>query len=484
MGSTIPFRCRKHEPTASSIVLARRDKETLAHEFFHVLQFAYGFEAGCTLPGWIAEGTAEWAVEHVYPHTLGDQSSSGWLEAYKPALTERDYSAWPFWYDVVKRDADHEQVIPKLFIALGSQQPLAAADTALGRFATAWPRFARDAYNITPVDTFATGDWTLTTKHPTTIDWLPVGDHPIAGSRAIAPLARGYDRWLIDSDVRRITISKLPAPSPDYRLRALVLLANGQWQEHDVENKRTWCRDNPAEDVTELVLISSNASVSQPIASEATVTGEAQCTPSTHYKVLSASFENHTTGSMYGQYCPVVGGAEDYGGQLAAPVSDPDFTLTRESNGDLDAGLFFDVSLSGTKDYTGCKTSNKEPCSMLGLPFNPYSTTTQMGVRLGVDHVLPAKAQLEWYVHEASIGVIDSGDDNCNVFEFRNQVPLEQRRVDIPRDDLMKGTHTYTVSHNTAWDTDAHTGHPATLKMSWTYTITIQVVDADGNPIV
>jgi hypothetical protein len=489
-GTTQPFTCQKGAGNSSYIFLARRDKETLAHEFFHVLQNTFGFKADCKLDGWLSEGTAEWAVEYVYPHSLLDETASAWLKNFQPSLIDgdTDYKAWTFWYSVSQHAG--AAAIADVFPLLANRTQIDAADNAIGTFRTRWRQFARDAYNRDVVnDTFKTPAWTLTSYRPmdTPLQQILLSsettrDVPVPGSQSLPALTRRYDIDTFNDRVRKITVQGLPS-DPDYHLRALLTMAGGATKEVDVKNGDSWCRDKPEENVAEIVLVSSNASPAHPVGGPVHLTLDSEC-DLPHYKVLAASFENHTSGTITNQYCPVVGGTEDYGGSLGAPVSDPDFKLARQYDGDLDAGLFFDVSLSGTKSYDGCKNSKNEECHLSGLPINPYSNKIQMGVRLGVDHVLPAKGRLEWFVHTANIGVVDSGDDNCNVFEFYNYVPLEQRLVDIPRDDLMKGTHTYTQSHNTTWTTDAHTGDPATLKMNWSYSITIQVVDAAGNPIV
>jgi hypothetical protein len=483
MGTTVPYQCRKKRPTPTFMYLARQDKETLAHEFFHVLQFAYGFQGGCLLPPWIAEGTAEWAVEYVYKHSLTDESSSSWMQTVTPALTTLSYQAWPYWYEVAKRADQGEHAIQQLFTLLGTQTPEAAADTASGTFATRWHEFARDAVNQDPVKTFATPEWTKTTLHPDTRKTLPLGAQPLVGGVSLDPLARYYDMWTINPAVRRVTISGLPT-SPDYQLHAYVRMAGGGWEDYPVASGKTWCRDTPGEDVQELILVSSNASVSAKTTGAAKITGEDQCALP-HYKVLSASFDNHVDGSMSGDvYCGSVHGTEDYGGTLAAPKTDPAFKLAPSYGNFLDAYINFDIETSGVKANDGCKDEggHRVECHLSG-PWNPFWDKSRMGVHLRVDRTNPTLAKLEWMTHEASIGAIDYGDDNCNIFEFRNDVPEDQRTVDIALDDVKRGKHTYTISKSTKWDIDLQTGKPAAIKMGWSYTITLQVVDAAGNPI-
>ncbi|HWH92488.1 MAG TPA: CARDB domain-containing protein, partial [Baekduia sp.] len=467
MGTTAPYSCRKGFGNPSYVYLARRDKETLAHEFFHVLQNTYGFRDDCKLPPWLDEGTAEWAVEYVYPHSLMDETASAWLQSFQPSLLTRDYDAWTFWYAVQKHAG--AAAIAGVFPLLADRAPVDAADAAIAGgdqtgngFRARWAEFARDAYNRDIVDdTFKTPGWTLTSYHvtdPSTMQILLSSEAtrtvPIAGSQSLDTLARKYDIHTFNDRVRMITVEGLPT-SADYKLHALLTLANGTKKEVDVSDGASWCRDKPEQDIAEIVLISSNASPTTPVTSWAKLRLDATCTLP-HYKVLSASFDNHVEGTMSGSsvYCGTVHGTEDYGGSLAAPKADPDFKLTRSSGGDLDAYIYFDVTTSGVKTNDGCtdEGGKQVECHMT-MPWNIYSDQSRMGVHLGVDAANPSHARLEWMVHEASIGVIDYGDDNCNIFEFRNQVPLEQRSVDIALDDIKRGKHTYTISKSTTWNT-------------------------------
>ncbi|MCW2985964.1 MAG: hypothetical protein JWR63_3534, partial [Conexibacter sp.] len=491
-GWTSVYTCNKNAPNPSAIHLADWSKETLAHEYFHVLQNAFADKAGCDRPNWLEEGTAEWAVEYTYKHSLTDDQSAQWLQAYEPPLNDikKTYDAWPFWYDVQKHVG--AEAIPAVFAALEYTDPLAATDQAIGGFRARWPDFARDAYNRDPVKTFQTDAWTKTTwKVEKTASLLSLSsgqdtkDVPYPGSQAIQPLARTYDDYAFADGIRKITISGLPA-SADYHLHGLLHMADGSWQERDLTGGATFCRDKPEEDVQEVVLIASNASVTTPVASSAKLTVAGTC-GLPHFKVIAASFSNTTTGGMSGGNQPCgagVGGTEDYGGHLGAPLSDPDLKLSRRPNGDLEANLFFDVTSDGTMQLAGCTDPYGAELPCLKTRSNgTVDHRESMGFRVDVDHAKPTVAQLHWLIEEASIGFFDADDSVCNVDEFYQHVTAAEQDMQIPYEQLQHGTHTFENAGTKTWKVDQKTGYPADLTLSWSYTVTLQVVDADGNPI-
>ncbi len=493
LGSTQPYGCWKGHGNPSYMYLARRDKLTLAHELFHVLQNLFPDKVDCARPGWLDEGTAEWAVEFVYPHSILDNNSANWLKDFKPSLFEKDYDAWPFWYDVAQQLGT--DAIPQVYRLMADNKPIPATDAALtragetdqGGFRARWPEFARDAYNRDVVDnTFKTAAWTKTTTHVTDAPtqqalgtFETTKTVPLPGARALPALSRRYDIWTFDFPVRGITVQGLPT-NPDFRLHALITYTNGGTDEVDVADGQTWCRDKPGQDVAEVVFVSSNASPTAPIASTAAVRLADSCGPP-HYKILSASFDIKTKGHMDQDYCGTVKGTSDFGGSLAAPVTDPDFVLDHRY-GEFSADLDFEVRADGLRTYEGCKTYKKLPCTWQG-PWNPWYDKSRMGVLLRQGDGASQTATLRWLTHFAALGVIDYGDDNCNVFYFYNQVPQDEVTITIPADHLRRGTHTYSISKSRHWDVDMQTRKPASLDMDYTYHLTYQVVDDAGNPI-
>jgi hypothetical protein len=490
-GTTTPYTCNAKAPNPSYIYLARRTKETLAHEYFHVLQNTFAQRNGCEQPPWLQEGTAEWAVEFVYPHSLKDEPASAWLQAYEPPLNDagKSYDSWPFWYDIQKRV--NAKAVAGIFPLLKDKDALEAVDTAIDGFAKRWHQFARDAYNHSIVETYQTAAWTQTTWKVEKTEQLLIlfsneqtRDVAYPGSRSIKPLARTYDDYTFTSNVRKITIADLPT-SADYKLHALLKMADGSWKERDLTGGATFCRDKPEENIQEMVLIASNASMTTAVTSGSKVTLDATC-DMPHYRVVSASFNNHTSGGMggTGQPCGSVSGTEDLGGSLAGSLTDPDFKLTREHDGDLDAGIFFDVDTSGTRELIGCTDpwDRRDPC-IQQRPNGKFNNKEMIGFRIEVDHLNPSVARLHWVIEEASIGYFDADDTVCNVYEFYNHVDLADQYTEIPVEQIKRGTHTFTNAGTKTWQVDQKTGKPAELLLDWSYTITLQVLDKDGNPI-
>jgi CARDB len=493
LGSTQPYTCAKNAPNSSYVFLARRDKETLAHEFFHVLQNLFPYK-DCTRQPWLDEGTAEWAVEHTYPHSIKNSTSTQWLNVYQPSLLSRSYDAWPFWYDVTKKVGT--AAIPQAYKNLATMEQVPAVDAAISQgddpegkgngFRARWPQFARDAYNHDMVDdAFKTAGWTLTDTHVTDQLWEQnLGTFettrkvPIPGSRELAPLVRHYDRHFYESAVRSITVQDLPN-DPDYRLHALIYFNNGGTQEVDLHNGDTWCRDKPGQNVAEIDFISSNASPTRTLSTNASLRLADNC-GLPHYRVLASSFSVSTEGTMSGQYCGTVHGTEDYGGQLSGPLAD-DFTLARDSAGTLTSSVVFPVRVVGSQTFDGCKDDKKECHESPPYSMNHYSQ--QVGVDFTVATAQPTVARVRFNVAQASIGTIDTGDEVCNVFNFYNIVSDADRTIDVPVDQVMRGTHTFHHSGTSSWTVDEQTGKPAALSMGWDYSVTIQVVDDAGNPI-
>jgi hypothetical protein len=485
-GVTTPYTCLTG-PNSAFMTLADGSKETLAHEFFHVLQLAYGDKHDCDRPGWLDEGSAEWAVEYAYPGTLKNMSAV-WLEVFEgTGLLQRSYDAWPFWYSVAhEAGAD---AIRAAYHNLETLDRIEAVDRAIGTFRTRWPEFARAAYNQPPVTSY-TG-WTQTTLKPgVTSSLLSLGGQstktvPYHGSASIDPLTRDYQGFAFEDQIRKIRLAGLPA-GEDYKLLALMRMKDGSWQERDVTKGATLCRDRPADDVQEMVLVASNASPTAKLAADPKLTVDDTC-GLPHFRVLSAEFSVHTDGetaSKAGQSCDAVSvsGSEDYGGQLTSPVEDPGFKLVRKLDGRLTGDLFFDLPADGATELHGCTEPAEDPCTA-SRSLRKADGKDTIGFEIEVDPNRPQEARLRWRIHEASIGYFDAVNSVCNVYEFYNFVGSEEQVRIVPLEQLQHGTHTFSNRGTKSWNIDEKTNTPAALKLGWGYDITVQVIDQDGNPI-
>jgi len=125
---------------------------TVAHELFHLTQFAYfGPDSDPPIPGWILEGTAAAMETRVYPE-LDDIVSTlqlrRWLTAPEQSMTTQSYGSQLLW---LKVDREQPRFLPALLSALaarpisGQGERIVAATYArvAGRpFADAFHRFA------------------------------------------------------------------------------------------------------------------------------------------------------------------------------------------------------------------------------------------------------------------------------------------------------------------------------------------------------
>ena len=90
-----------------------------------------------------------------------------------------------------------------------------------------------------------------------------------------------------------------------------------------------FCRDKSTEDVTTLALIFGNGHTDVPLPDDGSLLVLRNLCLPMYYKVLSASFTEHTTGSQTGsQVCASgVSGDTTFSGTLSSPVFDPSFKI-------------------------------------------------------------------------------------------------------------------------------------------------------------
>lgn len=487
-GATTPYTCLT-TPNASFIRLADKSVATLAHEYFHALQLSFADQHDCDRPAWLDEGTAEWAVEYVAPGSLKD-TSAVWLNVFDVTLLERSYDAWPFWYSVA-REAGAD-TIRAAYGNLATVGRVEAVDRGIGTFRARWPEFTRSAYNQPPITSYTA--WTGTSARPALTSSLltlaggTTKTVAYTGSANLRPLSRDYEGFAFADDIRKITLAGLPT-GQDYRLLALMRMRDGTWQERDVTKGVTLCRDRPEDDVEELVLAASNASVSGRLTAAPRLTVEDQC-ERPRFRVLSAAFSTHTRGSMPSgaptQACrSAVTGVESYGGALGAPLDGPGFTLGRRTGGGLRGAVLFEVPADGSMSLEGCvhPFSAEEAACATTKSMRKDGGTDTIGFEIEVDPGRPRDARLRWSIRPAAVGYFDAEDSVCNVDEFYNFVGSDEQLTRVPLEQLEHGTHTFTNHGTRTWDADQKSGNAAAIALDWSYDITLQVIDADGNPV-
>ena len=248
---------------------------TLAHEFMHVIQWAY--RACERHPAWV-EGTATWAGDYVYKN---DQGEHRWKTALASpfvsmlaADSESGYNAWPFWYSLAKKDK--VDGVKRVFNALATQNFAGALEAGPSDgLREAWKRYAVERWNASPIGSggFPVAQsfkkWDSFNTKP---GGVPVENVSLGGAKTKTfelatstqgPLTTWFNRVKIsDGRVRHVKFENKDFGKPGAVVQAFFKLANGRWRLEDWSDRSSasFCRDRPNENVVELVIASSNAS--------------------------------------------------------------------------------------------------------------------------------------------------------------------------------------------------------------------------------
>jgi hypothetical protein len=291
----------------------REARDLFSHEFMHVLQFAFGRAANCNQYGWVEEGSAVWAVEHVYhgdndyehPYSEGyfsqavgafgspgvffpidnGQSSTGY------PLCAGGYCTYPLFQYIANRlDAAH---IGNIFAAAESRDAVGAIAGALGgdaKLRDAWHDFSITAYNDHGAhveDEFYQWDSDPSGFRNNSIPSVRLSnvDVDLQGAKSIdvsdklydafqgsaalpgnAPINRLANKFVDihfpDANARRAIFTNPASTLGDANLKIWALQKiNGTWNSAEDWTHRAdkvFCRDKPEERIEELVLIYSN----------------------------------------------------------------------------------------------------------------------------------------------------------------------------------------------------------------------------------
>lgn len=250
----------------------------LAHEFMHVIQYAYPMASDDEYD-WLFESTAQWAMDYVYPATNGDpdvpatheeqEAAGAFLGNPETSLEvtndDHEYGAYvfPFFLGGAGKDGS---AVKGIWERAGMSSSLAAVNAALaarGGFDEVWPLFTMRNWNQDPVGDYKTWDQ-LTPGAPTKGNFvigLP-GKDPL--DSAVPHLAAFYYRFTFESESVKSVVIENPYSSGGDQSAHLWVLAKvgGQWRQPEditrVEKKR-YCREQPEEHVEELIVVVSNS---------------------------------------------------------------------------------------------------------------------------------------------------------------------------------------------------------------------------------
>jgi hypothetical protein len=305
--------------TASGYMIARREylgaellHTTLAHEFFHVLQYAhnvaitqgfsatpYGeFEVLKLVPYWFFEATATWMETYIYRGKLSDRTLNESVHGYfvtsflygEPLYTsvqrgssiELQMYASYIWFMFMQQEAGAAP-IGQMWRNLESVDQddfdgtLAAIDAAFP-FAAHFRDFAVRNFNLDlePGDPITPSykDWdpsfpegvrpkfTVGEKRADrTLEASAPDDPPREIDDTIKPLSAHYDFFVPADDVPGVTLDfSGMTPSDTLDVDVLVNIKDKGWERRQlhVDEPTTLCRSNPDDDVKSFYLVLSN----------------------------------------------------------------------------------------------------------------------------------------------------------------------------------------------------------------------------------
>jgi hypothetical protein len=469
---------------------------TLAHELFHAFQNAFPYKAACSEYRNFDEASANWAAHAAFPDDDGEHFFTYMQDDAFDAVDEEGYHGWlfPLWMEKTFGDAS----IRGTYQQFRTKGRAAAIDAAIGGFRPHLLDFVKHGWNQAPFATFTEWDRfdrpAMKGSEPIPETHLFLVGEPTrtAYPKAEVP-ARGreYKRYRItDEKVREIAFRNPLAGNPDFRVGAILTFADGSTRFDDWSGKDrvAYCRDNPGENVVSLVIAYGNARLDDAWISGTPELGlRDRCDGYPwHFKILNASLETRADGGMNAggdHECddlPIHGETK-----FMVATADNDFSrehdVARDGSGALegelatsgDAGFFYTLS--------GCQGSSpKTPCSTV---FERGGGKRNLSFTFEAASPKAATAKLTWAIPNPSIGFVDYDDSVCNVQDIWHGLAPTKPEQEVPL-AWFAGTTPFLLEFkgDDQFGEDQW-GRPATLHYDWTYRMTIQRVDEQGNPL-
>jgi hypothetical protein len=254
-------------------------RHDMAHEFFHVLEFAHNTYAPFGGPaGWFGEASSTWAESH-FTRTEAASDTTGWFSDFQDTslslqrvVGDNAYASfmWPYFMEQ-ERGATS---VAAAWGALEGKVTPAEMNQAISSelpFKDAFRDFAVRALNqgLDPGDPieprFSKLDPAVSTATPgglrlrPKIPLVPSMDKTVVVAY-LSSLWASYTDITVDPDIRRVTLSftgLTPADALD--VDVLVKIKDKGWERRKLSNGDTsFCRNKPADDLDELWLVLSN----------------------------------------------------------------------------------------------------------------------------------------------------------------------------------------------------------------------------------
>ncbi|MBJ7332367.1 MAG: hypothetical protein JHC95_20905 [Solirubrobacteraceae bacterium] len=473
----------------------------LAHELFHSFQFLFPYQEDCRNYLWFDEGSANWGGNLAYPGDNGEHEFNAMLDnRYEWTLSDHDYESWPFALFLEKTQGP--QAIKAIYEQFGKADALPAMDKAIGGFTKRWREFAKHAWNQDPVPSFQ--QWDGVKEHPMSNyrEFDPV-HLQLAGQKkrsaypkaSMDPLTREYKSYVVtDETLRELKFVNPKAGDDDFGVQAIVTVG-GVKRVEDWTGKRTvtFCRDNPEQNLTALVLIYSNAKFAknQRIDAEPEMKLRDKCDGFPyHYKILSASFNQTTYAKSSVSYpCSRLNGltgTNEFKGQGTGPQLDPENKLEKGKYS-LDGRIYAHVPASWTQTLSGCEMTpdgDLIPCQTTRVDTPRPNGDWQMGFSIRSDTPDATSAKITWTIMDPSVGYFDADNSVCNFMEQWKGFDYQDQLQDVPLEKLAStAPQTYVFTGGPKHWNATQVGQAALIQFDWSHTVTVQRVDEDGEPL-
>jgi len=293
----------KHTP--SYIVLRPAASDAiLAHEFMHAIQWGYKTHDSCMAPGeyaWMAEATATWAQDFVYPASDEEHRTADWFfsDNDTPSLElqndSHEYGAYLYFFFLTRNSGDN-RLVSRAWDNTEGADSLEAINQAIpGGFGADWARFARYNWNVPPFDFYKQWDRLTVQAKPLHGADTITGASVLPMTSATPHLGLVYKHYKFNGDNARLVtffngltfklsqvaidsmagitrlndgslVYKMDQLPPDQvkgaKVQALFKIAGEtDWRLEDWTNKDhvSFCRDASTERLEELVIIFSNS---------------------------------------------------------------------------------------------------------------------------------------------------------------------------------------------------------------------------------
>lgn len=447
----------------------------LAHELWHAFQAAYATKVGCHLYAEWNEALATWAGNYAYPGDNVEHAHDSVLKTpeFPLPMHGAGYAGWVF--ALYLSQTLGPDAIRAIEEAREKHVYDVHVDRALpGGFRERFPDFSLYAYNRAPApDAYQRWD-ALAAAPPAPSVRLARGENPLP-METLRVLSREYRQVVVDDpDLRRIEFHNPGAADPNLHVRALVRRADGTWRTESWDGRTTvsFCRDNPDEDVQEVILAYSNSSLDRKLAPATRFSADDSC--ALRFRVLEATAQYQTNASADHLLCGRQSGRISFSGSGSLPSQHAPNEI-ESVHGQVSGAIGARIVAGWSGHHVeGCRIGPEdlEPCSADLPPETPRPDGTwpvSVAVRGGAGD---DTWTLDWALDDPHVGSFDAHDPQCYVYiagQFDDAVSQRQ----VPRATFLQ-TEPFTLTFEGSGTATSVVIPNARLNHEWRYTITLQ----------